>query len=149
MSKLQQLFFWREEHSFILWEKLWNISHYSQMIQSILYDGWYSPTFIRDNADPCFVTVLTDLKTSHRLMILHNLFYRTLATTWQQTTPAPVWFTVTLYFHCACVFASLRQLLQPWHLQGCWAMRTSRLRSRLVKVSQTAHTDIHARTRKK
>lgn len=28
----------------------------------------------------------------------------------------------------------------PWHLQGCWATRTYRLQSRLVKVSQTAHT---------
>lgn len=31
----------------------------------------------------------------------------------------------------------------PWHLQGCWATRTSRLQSRLVKVSQKDHTLLH------
>lgn len=37
---------------------------------------------------------------------------------------------------------------EPWHLQGCWATRTSRLQSRLVKVSQTARTHTHTLARR-
>lgn len=49
-----------------------------------------------------------------------------------------------------CIFSIVRVCLLPWgsyretwHFQGCWATRTSRRRSRLVKVSQTTHAQAH------
>ncbi len=85
---------------------------------------WYSPTGKRYNSAPCLLTVLMYLKTTRRGMIMLNLstsfdcFYLTETVIWQQKTPAPPSFHVTLHFLRACVFASLRQLQRTMAFAG-------------------------------
>ena len=93
---------------------------------------------------------LTYLKTTHRGMTMLNLSYLTETVTWKLKTPAPVFIHCHFAFFFSCLHVCLYpsgSYRGPWHLQGCWATRTSRLRSRLVKVSQTAtHSYAHTNT---
>lgn len=64
---------------------------------------------------------------------------------WQRLLTA--WNTCNRHFAfslCVCL-GPQAATGQPWHLQRCWVTMTSRLRSRLVTVSQTAHTHTHTR----